>query len=107
MAVETAADRAAFVNSDEFGLAATYTAAGGAPATVNGIFDNPFAALDFAEGVAIQSTNPVLLVATADLPAGAAGGDVDTVAIAGTTYLVREVQPDLTGDFTQLELVEQ
>ena len=42
MAVETAAERAAFFDAEEFGVTAMYTAVGLGPIPVDGIFTNPF-----------------------------------------------------------------
>jgi len=79
MAVESAADRAAFVNPDEFGLAATYTLAAGGASTVNGVFSE-----EIAEGTAsnksLATAVPAFLCRTADLPSGAKAGDRLTVA---------------------------
>ena len=52
MAVESADDRAVFVDVDDFGSAATYTPSGGSASTVNGIFDNDFIEVDAGGGVA-------------------------------------------------------
>ena len=53
MAVETATERAIFFDVDDFGVAATYTASGGSPATVNGIFDNEFFEVEAGGTVAV------------------------------------------------------
>lgn len=79
MPVESAADRAAFVNPDDFGMAATYTLAAGGQSTVNGIFSE-----EIAEGTAsnrsLATAVPTFLCRTADLPSGAKAGDRLTVA---------------------------
>jgi hypothetical protein len=95
MTVESAADRAVFVNTDDFGVAATYTKAAGGASTVNGIFDNNFVEVTVDTGVPIASTTPGFTMRTADLPSGYAPGD--TIAISGTTYNVRVVKNDGTG----------
>ena len=96
MPIESAADRATFFDGDEFALAASYTlAAGGAPSTVNGIFDNEFLAVDQASGVALSSQDPRLQCAVADLPGGYGSGD--TLVIEAVTYKARDFEPDGTG----------
>ena len=99
MAVESAADRAALLDVDEFGSAATYNGS----TTVNGIFENEyFEALADGE-VAVEGTQPRFTCRTADVPSAAHG---DTLLISGTTYNVVGVQPDGTGMST-LALEEQ
>lgn len=95
MPVESAADRAAFVSADDFGVAATWVSAGGS-ATVNGIFDAEYQLLTTAlldEGQ--EGATPVLHCRTADIPADAAHGD--TVTIDSTDYTAVEFKPDGTG----------
>ena len=104
MAVETAADRAAFVNPDDFGVAATYTPVAGGAVTVNGIYDNPFAAAGEFEQVGFASTEPRFTCRSADLPNGAGNGD--QIVISGTAYTVRVIEPDETGDMSILVLVK-
>ena len=63
MAVESAADRAIFLDVDDFGTAATYTPSGGSAATVNGIFDNDFVEVDAGGGVGVRFSSPVSIAA--------------------------------------------
>ena len=77
MAIEGATERAVFFDTDDFGVASSYTPAGGAASTVNGIFDNDF------------------ICATADLPGAAAGGDA--ITISSVAYTVRVIQAEGTG----------
>lgn len=95
MAVESAADRAAFVDTDEFGIEATYTPQTGAAVTLDGIFDEPFAEVDVDAGVGVLSKTPTFVCRTADLPSTKKQGDA--VTIDGTGYVVRELQADGTG----------
>ena len=99
MAVESAADRAEFVSTDDFGVAATYNGS----TTVNGIFDNEY--LEAIEGalVGVEASQPRFTCRTADVSSAAHG---DTLAIAGVTYNVVGVEPDGTG-MTTLELEDQ
>jgi hypothetical protein len=94
MAVESAADRAIFVNVDDFGTAATYTPAGGAGSTVNGIFDNDFVEVDAGGGVAVALQQPRFHCRTADVSSAAEG---DALVVSGVNYTVRIVQDDGTG----------
>lgn len=102
MAVESASDRAAFFNADEFGATFAWTlAAGGDPTDVEAIFDNEFIAVDPGAGVAISSQDPRIQAPVASLPAGYGRGD--TVSITGhdvipdATYKARDFEPDGTG----------
>lgn len=94
MAVESATDRAVFVDIDDFGTAATYTPSGGLAATVNGIFDNEFIEVDAGGGVGVALNQPRFHCRTADVSSAAEG---DTITIGGVAYTVRIVQDDGTG----------
>jgi len=94
MAVESAADRAVFVDIDDFGVAASYTPSGGVAATVNGIFDNEFIEVDAGGGIGIAMQQPRFHCRTADVSSAAEG---DAITISGTAYTVRIVQDDGTG----------
>ncbi|MEK9751742.1 MAG: hypothetical protein VW338_00825 [Rhodospirillaceae bacterium] len=103
MAVESAADRAAFVNPDEFGVTATLTAAAsGEQATVNGVLfdgeDTVFA------GPGVMSGPIRFRCRTADLPAGAAHGD--SLVIGSDHYAVAVRADDGTG-MTDLQLEQR
>ena len=110
MPVESAADRLSFVSPDEFGEAATYTPAGGAATPgIAGIFnDGQFSAFVGDRG-AVSDSQPSFTCRSADLPVGAAGGDVgDTLALAASnthpplTFRVVDLQPDGAGITTIL-----
>jgi len=95
MAVESDTDRAAFFDTDEFGVAASVTIDGGGAETVNGVFDNEYVGvLDGEASTPVESTRPVFTVATDDVTGIGHG---DSVVISGTTYTVRGVEPDGTG----------
>ncbi len=98
MAVESADDRLAFLSADEFGDEATYTLAGGGVTSgIAGIFDNPHLELQF-ETAPVSGRRPSFLCRSADLPGGAADGDVgDMIAVRGATYRVLDLQPDAQG----------
>lgn len=94
MAVESATDRAVFVDIDDFGTAATYTPSGGLAATVNGIFDNEFIEVDAGGGVGVALNQPRFHCRTADVSSATEG---DAITISGVAYTVRIVQDDGTG----------
>jgi hypothetical protein len=105
MPVETAADRAAFCSTEEFGEQATYTlAAGGSKVLAGGIFDRPHIAAAVHGDVETSDAEPTFWCPSAELPAGAAGGDVgDLLQIAANdvhgalSYRVVDLQPDGQG----------
>ncbi len=102
MAVESALDRAIFVDPDDFGVAATYTPSGGLATTVNGIFDNEFIEVDAGGGVGVALQQPRFLCRSADI-SGAAEGDA--LVVNTVDYTIRIVQADGTG-MTTLVLEE-
>lgn len=106
MAVESAADRAAFLDPEEFGDRAVWTPQLGAPTIVFGIFDGEYVAveIDSESGVAVTSTTPMLHVRTADLPGVQDGDGLRLETLLGEPvwrseyrYTIREPQPDGTG----------
>lgn len=109
MAVESAEDRAVFVNPDEFGVTATY----GVSATpLNGLLDTEYFAASVGAQVDIEGRRPRITVRSADLPGNAAHGDDLTVtscpyqtSLQGP-YKVREIHPDYTG-MTELVIERQ
>ena len=94
MAVETATERAIFFDVDDFGVAATYTASGGSPATVNGIFDNEFFEVEAGGTVAVAMERPRFTCRTSDVSSAAEG---DAITINSIDYTIRVVQVDGTG----------
>ena len=94
MAVETAADRAIFFDTDDFGSAATYTPSGGAASTVNGIFDREYFAADSGGTVDFAIEQPRFVCRTADVSAAAEG---DALVVNSTNYLIKVVEADGTG----------
>lgn len=98
MAVETAADRSAFVG--DFGESFKLGQAHAFTGTITGIFD-----LEYVEiGDAIQGKHPVLTCVTADITAVEVDGYVTRVS-NGKEYKVRVIEADGTG-MTQLILNE-
>lgn len=94
MAVESAADRLAFLDADEFGMEAQYTVAGGLPVTVTGIFDAE-STLAGVGDMDVATVQPQFLLRTADLPPESADGD--WLLLDGVLYKVRFPEPDGTG----------
>lgn len=97
MPVESDADRAVFLNSDEFGDSAVYTKAAGGSAPIAGIFDAPHIAIEFGEST-ISDRRPTFFCRTADIPSGAVGGDGgDTLLVDGIAYKVADIEHDAQG----------
>ena len=96
MSLEDAADRAAFFDTDDFGVAVTWTR-GVTPSTFDAIFDRPSIVVDGADGGALIDRDATLWCREADLPDGAVEGD--RVAIAGESiaFACRAIRPDGSG----------
>ena len=90
MPVESAADRAAFFNADEFAVAAVYTPpAGGGAQSVTGILDDKKLFERGADGVNMALRELRFLVLKSAF--GAAPLKNGTLAIAAATYRIRAV----------------
>lgn len=96
MPVESAADRAQFVNANDFGIVASYTPVGGPAVSVTGIFNRPHLSIAMGDA-ATSDAQPTFYCRGADLPADASGGGRDLMLIAGETFQVVSLQPDGTG----------
>lgn len=97
MTVESAADRLAFLNGEEFGTAATYLPAAGGALALAGIFDRPHRHVVLGEA-AVSMREPTYLCRADDLPAGyETGEDRGQLTVDGTTYTIVDVRPDGTG----------
>lgn len=109
MAIETDADRAAFLDPEEFGAVAIWTSASGAKPAINVIYDDTFVALGGADlELTAEGSRLQLMVRSRDVPGDAAHDDVITVTndVLGTkNFTVLEFQPDGTG-FTVVRLQE-
>ena len=97
MPVESAADRLAFFDADEFGVSLSYTLNGGATTTgLFGLWDKDYSVSVPGEfGIGIGTHPATLRMREADIPSGY--GDGDQVVIASVTYDVRAHQLDGTG----------
>jgi len=106
--IETATDLGDFFKTDDFAVAATYTAAGESAATINVLFDKPFNSVPMDSGdVDVESNTPTCLCQTTDVSAAAHG---DVIVISSTTYHVVGVQADSGSGYqgtTLLVLEEQ
>ena len=93
MAVETDAMRLDLLQ--DFGSSSTFTDTSEATSsTVTVILTNEFFAADPGGSVVVQSSEPIAVGRSIDLPSIAQG---DTLAISGTTYTIVEVEPDNEG----------
>lgn len=102
MSWEDIAQRAVRDAVTAFGEGVTYTSASGEAVTIIGDFQAQHQAVDPNTGVPFYSTEPVMTVVLADLPAGCPDMG-DTVMRKGKTYRVIGDQPDGDGG-TLLEL---
>lgn len=97
---ENAADRAAFLNADDFGEAATYTPAGGAAASIVVLLDKPHSDATLAAlGISQVGYQARIRVDDITLPA-----DGDALVVGSDNFTVRKVEQDLSGTFWTLEL---
>jgi hypothetical protein len=102
MPIESAADRAAFVNPDEFGVMLRYLVPGRASAFIAGVLDMPTRDVLAGDIGVSASGAPRVLIRAADLPKTAAPGEntPDRVMLDGVTYEPRLAEPDGTGMLT-------
>lgn len=101
MPVESAADRLVFLDDADFGVAVTYTPAGGGAVALFALFDDPALQVVVGERAETIDARPTLLCRAADLPAGAAAGDAvaftDPLSGAARAYAVASIEPDGQG----------
>lgn len=95
MPVESAADRAVFVNDDEFAESITWAVGGGDPVTLAVIAQTGTLMIETQDGPDIQNREATVVVVEADLSVGAAQGD--TVTLRGAARTVKSIEPDGTG----------
>jgi hypothetical protein len=104
MAAESAADRLAFLDPNDFGSQATYTIVGGsASLPFSGVFNNPHLSVH-VENADVADRHPTFICREQDIPAGAKGGDAgDALAVTGAgVFTVAELRPDGAGMVTIL-----
>ena len=92
MAIESAADRAVFVNPDEFGAEVFWEGAADPIPVLSQTGTLLIGALD---GPETQVREATIVLREADLPSGYAQDD--QVTLNGTGYLARSIEPDGTG----------
>jgi len=78
----------------DFSLAVTYTAAGGSPTTVNGIFDDEDIEVDAGDGSVMLQASAKFTCASGDVTGIA---EDDAFTIASVSYTVAYVKDDGTG----------
>lgn len=107
MAVESAADRASFLDADEHGVSVTIMPETGAPVTISAIFDEPYGLVgEDPDTDGFSGSEPIITVRSADLPTGELrGAKVSLTDSDGNSRLFRivEPKPDGTG-MTELRL---
>lgn len=98
MAVETAVDRAIFVNADDFGVVAQYSQNEGVAVPITGIFDRQHLAVDTDHG-AVSGLAVTFLCRADDLALLRMGKALqgDLLTIDGDRWRVVEPQSDGTG----------
>lgn len=77
------------------GSTVTYSPSSGSPVDVSGVFDAAYIRVDAGQA-GISSSGPAVFLTISDLPSDPTTA-VATVTVAGTTYSVREAQPDGMG----------
>ncbi|UYN98359.1 MAG: hypothetical protein KIT02_10310 [Devosia sp.] len=92
MPVESEADRAVFLNPDEFGAVVSWQ---GAPAPLAVLSQSGTLLVGSLDGPDTQMREATLILREADLPGGA--DQDDAVTLNGVAYLVRSIEPDGTG----------
>jgi hypothetical protein len=79
----------------DFGETATFTdTSAGSTSSITVILTNDYLAADPGGSVEVESSSPVAIARTIDVPNVAQG---DTLLISSTTYTIREVEPDNQG----------
>lgn len=95
MPVESAADRAVFVNPDEFGAVVTWPLLGGGTIDIAVLSQTGTILLGTQDGPDVQTREATLVVVEASLPTGADQGQ--EITFDGTVFSVRSIEPDGTG----------
>ena len=106
MAIESTTDVASFFDVDEFGVLGAVNPVVGSNFNVNGIFDNDHLELDVDAGIAVSTSEPQFVCATADVTGSNVALQGDVITIATIAYEITDVKPDGTG-VTTLMLVVQ
>lgn len=98
MPVESAVDRATFLNADEFGAEGVYTPAGGvASGPISGIFDRPSIAAGINDAATVDA-RPTFCCQADALPTAADADAEDRLDVTGEgAFTVFSIEPDGTG----------
>ena len=93
MAIENDAMRLDLLQ--DFGETATFTdTSSGGTSSITVILTNDYLAADPGGSVEVESSSPLAIARTSDLPSVVQG---DTLLISSTTYTIKEVEPDNQG----------
>lgn len=92
MPIETADDRAVFLNPDEFGVEVTWE---GAAEPIPALPQTGTLLIGAIDGPDTQIREATIIVREADLPVGYA--QEDEVTLNGADYVARSIEPDGTG----------
>jgi len=88
-----AEDLTPFFDPAGLGVAASYTPAGGAAKTINGVFEDEYVEINSGD-VGVEGSGPKFICAAADVSGVKQG---DALVINSVSYTVSEVQPDGAG----------
>ena len=94
MAIDNDTIRSIFLNTDDFGQTATYTPQGGSASTINGNLDKESEDIEGGGEVGVIYSITTFTCRTTDVSSASFG---DSLAVGGTTYTVRKVEPDNNG----------
>ncbi len=94
MAIESAADRAVFLNPSEFGEVIAWTV-GAVTTDVAGVPDTGTLRLDMDDGPGVIGRHAALICSVADMPPGAMPGNA--VLFRSVAHRVKSIEPDGTG----------
>ena len=86
--VESATDLSEFFDTDEFGLAASYTVTGGSAVRVNGVFDEGHVAVDVGGQVQVANVAPQFQCAMSDV---SSAEKCDAITVNSLVYAVARV----------------
>lgn len=94
MAMNFDDDLLLMMNTDEFGVQATYGSIVHGISTINGIFNNGYNNASFGSEIGFATRNPEFYCRSVDVVDVAID---DTIEIASVTYKIKEIMPDGTG----------
>lgn len=95
MAIESAADRAVFVSSADFGETILWTVGAEDPVAINVLGQAGSLMIDTQDGPSIQGQEATCTLQESDLPLNADQGD--DVLFRAKHYRVKSIEPDGTG----------